>query len=151
MSSRNPLNMANDEIVGEITHLRDGIDHSSRRILELSRSLHDRMRRDDRRRIATNGPSNERTSIYLTYANLWSRFAGMVQQGLQRSRQADRVLRLLPDDPTPQREAAEVQPTAQEAAPEAQAVPSPSPLEDFITLYGEEMIRDAAADGQRER
>ena len=36
--------------------------------------------------------------VYVTYANHWSRFAGMVQQGLQRTRQADRLLRMLRED-----------------------------------------------------
>ena len=152
MPSRNPLHMNNEEIAGEIQYLRDGIDSSARRILDLSRTLHDRTRRDDRRRILANERPNERTNIYLTYSNLWTRFASMVQQGLQRTRQADRVLRLLPDDATERQAAAQAEPAQpEEAQPEAQPVPAPSPFEDFISVYGEEMIRDASADGQRER
>lgn len=159
MPTRNPLSMEPDQIVGEITHLRDGIDQSSRRILELSRTLHDRMRRENRARLARSQSvrsgtpeSNEatRTGLYLTYANLWTRFASMVQQGLQRSRQADRVIRLLPDEAPVLPTQAEAE-AAPEPAPEAQTVPTPSPLEDFITLYGEEMMRDASAERERER
>jgi hypothetical protein len=143
--------MSVEEIIGEIGQLREGIDISSRRITELSRSLYDRMRRNDRYRVATNGERNDATNIYTTYANLWLRFGGIVQQGLQRTRQADRILRLLPEEETPRRVAQDANPPP---APmqEAQTVPASSPFEDFITVYGEEMMRDASpADGQRER
>lgn len=140
MPNRNPANMVPDEILGEIAQLKVGLDVSTRRIMELSRTLHDRMRRSD--------PTASDRNVYLTYANAWSRFAGMVQQGLQRTQHADRLLRLLP-------EREEVQ-TPDRGHPEpvnvdqAHTMPVTSPLEDFITLYGEELTRDAS-DGQRQR
>lgn len=161
-TNRNPAHMTPEQIVGEIDYLRDGIDQSSRRIYELSRTLHDQMRREDRQRISRNltarpgtpeAAASTRSNVFLTYATIWTRLAGMVQQGLQRARQADRVLRLLPDDVPAarpaQEEVVETAPEPQaEAQAEAQAVPATSPLEDFIALYGEEMMRDA--DGQRQ-
>jgi hypothetical protein len=138
LSTRNPANLQPQEIVSEIADLRDYIDQSTRRIYELSRTLHDRMRRMD--------PGGDSRGIYTTYANSWSRFAGMVQQGLQRTRHADRVLGLLPRN-----EQTEPQTPAPAPVPvnQAQIVPAPSPLEDFISLYGEEMVHDA--DGQRQQ
>jgi hypothetical protein len=128
-SSRNPIHLPPDDIVGEIGELRDTIDRSSRRIYELSKVLYDRMRRSP-------GANRE---IYITYSNVWIRFAGMVQQGLQRSRQGDRVLRLLPETPerTPEVKIPEPMPERVQNAPA-------SPLEDFIELYGEEIVHDAA-------
>ncbi len=136
-SNHNPLYMAPEEITAEINGLRDEIDLSSRRIYELSRVLRDRMRRAD--------PTS--VGIYVTYANAWTRFAGMVQQGLQRTRVSDRVLRLLPEEQTPRRQDPTPEPQAQPQADQARPVPADDPLRDFIELYGEEVVRDA--DGQR--
>lgn len=142
-SSRNPAYMAPEDIVGEISNLRDGIEQGARRIFELSRALHDRMRRMD--------PNSQDIHVFITYSNVWTRFSGMVQQGLQRTRQANRILRLLPEERRAPPEAAppaEVQ--VVEPAEEAHTMPVSSPLEDFMTVYGEEYMRDAA-DRQRQR
>jgi hypothetical protein len=51
---------------------------------------------------------------------------------------------MIPDEPVE----APTQPTRPNTVDtDAQTVPSPSPLEDLITVYGEELVRDA--DGQR--
>jgi hypothetical protein len=123
--------MTPEDMVAEITGLRNGIESGARRIYELSRVLHDRMRRAD-----PNQPSRQ---VYVTYANVWIRFSGMVQQGLQRTRQTDRVLRLLP-----QEEVSSPELTPPEAEGQARSVPEPSATEDFISLYGEEYMRDAS-------
>ena len=139
-ANRNPANMLPEDILQEISALREGIEQGARRILELSKTLHDRMRRTD--------PSAADRSVYLTYSNSWSRFAGMVQQGLQRTRQADRLLRLLPereDSQTPDRAVPEPV-----RVDEAHSMPVTSPLDDFIKVYGEEYMQDAA-DRPRQR
>lgn len=137
----NPLTMEPEEIVAEIDEHRETIDRASRRIYELSRVLRDRMRRADPTLMG----------IYVTYSNAWTRFAGMIQQGLQRTQIAERVLRMLPEE-TPRAEQRSERPE-EEAHPEAtpvdqaRPVPDDHPLRDFIELYGEEVARDA--DGPR--
>jgi hypothetical protein len=133
--------MAPEDILAEISMLRDTVNQATRRIHDLSRILHDRMRRVD--------PDEADRGVYLTYSNAWARFAGMVQQGLQRTRQADRLLRLLADrDEAPTPDVTYPEPV--NLPDRAQSVPQPSALDDLIAVYGEEMTRDAA-DGQRQR
>jgi hypothetical protein len=119
-SSRNPIHLPPEDIVVEIGDLRDTIDQASRRIYELSKVLHDRMRRSP----------GENREVYITYSNIWVRFSGIVQQSLQRSRQGDRVLRLLTETPVRTPEVRIPEPTPQRV----QNSPASS-LEDFITLY----------------
>lgn len=128
--------MSPEEIATEIASHRNQIEASATRMFELAQSLRDRMRRP--------GTSEDSRNVYVTCSNVWMRFSGMVRQGVQRTRQADRLLRMIPE------ETYETQP--QPATPNAvdthaQNVPARSPLEDLITVYGEELVRDA--DGQR--
>lgn len=136
ISNRNPMNMAPEDIVQEINSARDTIEGASRRIYELSRTLHARMRRTS---------SSTDVGVYVTYANVWTRFAGMVQQGLRRTQQADRVLRLLQDeDPSVSPADEAPAPPPPEETDEAHSMPTESsPYEDLIAVYGEELVSDA--------
>lgn len=125
----NPANMSPEEIVRDIQNLRDTIHNASARLLELSRVLYHHARRE-RNQTSAGG-------VYLTYANAWTRFAGMVSQGIQRTRSAERVLGLL-EDPAPDTR------VEQAPAPEARSMPvRSSALEDLIAVYGEEVVGDA--------
>jgi hypothetical protein len=152
MPNRTPSSMAPAEIAAEITQLRNNVEGSVARIHELSRILLDRMRRQ---RMASTVP-DPNLDVYVTYANHWSRFAGMVQQGLQRTRQADRLLRMLREDEEQAAERADrpARPEPANSHPQpvpdqARSMPADSPLRDLIELYGEEIVQDA--DGQRPR
>jgi len=130
--------MRPEDILAEIDDLRDGMDTASRRIYELSRVLHHRMR--------LAGSANENASVYITYSNALSRFAGIVQQGLNRTRQADRLLGLL----SKTKEKVEVPPVeVPKEREEARPMPGTSALEDFISVYGEESVRDADRQSKR--
>jgi hypothetical protein len=138
--------MEPEQIAAEIGQLREGIDHSSRRIYELSRTLYDRVRR---RRHAS-GANAGNNDVYVTYAMAWTRFAGMVQQGLTRTRQSDRLLGMITEETPPEatpREQAAAHP--QPVAVQAHTMPTEGPEDDFITLDLVESVRDA--DRQRPR
>jgi hypothetical protein len=154
MPTRNAARMTTAQIVAEITHLRSTVEGASRRIYELSRMLYDQMRRGSVNGSRNDATANDSRDAYVTYANSWTRFAGMIQQGLQRMRHSDRLLRMIEDDAHERAERpAPEDPETSHPQPvnidQAHAVPNESPLRDFIDLYGEEMVRDA--DGQRQR
>lgn len=144
MPNRNSPNMEPQAIIDEINVLRDGIERSARRIHDLSRILHQQMRRSSLR---TGAQTQSRdNAVYVTFANVWTRFGGMVLQGLQRTRQADRVLGMLQKEEEqaerPQEEAQLPQEETQQNQPD---VPPPGPgfYDDLITVYGEEIVSDA--------
>lgn len=80
----------------------------------------------------------DRISAYTVFANNWMRFAGMISQGLQRSRSTDRILNRLPastqTEPAP---AAVLEPMVPTDHGQESSHGS-SPLEDLIEQYGEE-------------
>lgn len=129
MEFRNPQTMTPQEIVAEIRDLQKGLSRGATRIHELSRALYHRMRRT--------APGDD-TNVYITYSNAWTRFAGMVSQGLARTRSAERVLGMLRQEekepPTPPR---------QEAEERQESIPERSPMEDLIAAYQEETPFDA--------
>jgi hypothetical protein len=81
----------------------------------------------------------ERLSTYTFVANTWTRFAGMVIQGIQRTRSSDRLLRQLPDAEEPEIEQDE--PEAPPPAPVGEG--ETSPMEDLIEMYGEGDVNHA--------
>ena len=89
MNFRNPTTLSDEEVIDEIRQLREGIDLSARRIHELSKALYHRARR---------APSDQSSSSYVMYSNVWTRFAGMVEQGLRRSVSMDRLLSRAPEE-----------------------------------------------------
>lgn len=99
MDFRNPLHMTPDEIVAEVRELRTGLERGARRIHELSRTLYHRARRS----------GEDNAPAYITYANSWTRFAGMVSHGLARQSNVERLIR--PVTPPPDTEAVPTPPT----------------------------------------
>lgn len=91
----------------------------------------------------------ERISSYTAFSNTWIRFAGMIGQALQRTRSTDRILSRLPirDEPPtmPGRRVQEPPEEALQTPPEEpeEGVPTRSPMEDLIEMYGEETPSDA--------
>lgn|SRR5574338_111507 len=78
----------------------------------------------------------ERVSTYTVFANNWTRVAGMISQGLMRSRSTDRLLARLPvPDPDPEPETPPSPPPVQQ-----ESIQEPSAIEDLIDLYGEELL-----------
>jgi len=141
--ARNSQHMDPDEIVQEITSLRETMNLAAQRIIDLSRALYARARRS----------SDSTTSAYLSYANGWTRLAGALQQGLRRTSTTDRILfraqqiQQEASAPQPQAPAArKVQPTAERPNPLHNANPLRSDdrsTEDLVKLYGKEIVRGA--------
>lgn len=134
MERRNPSLMSYDEIVQEIGDLRKGVDQGARRIYELSRVLHDRARRDQQ---------DDTTGVYIAFSNAWSRFAGMVNQGLSRTASADRLLKLLPTEADKEEAAREADRREQRQARrerrrQARVSSEQSPMDALIEMYGSE-------------
>jgi hypothetical protein len=113
------MQMSTEEIVSEIGAIRQDLQVKFARVQGLAQGLYHRVRRE---------PPDDNTSVYLTYANAWMRFAGMATQGVTRTVSASRVLRRLTpvaneDAPTPRKQAVK----AKEAT---------APIEDLISMYG---------------
>jgi hypothetical protein len=124
--NQNPQALTNEEIIAEISGLRDEIERKGTRVHELSNALYRRVRK---------APADDTTAIYLTYANAWMRFSGMVSQGITRTAGAVRILKRLPPQP--------------QAAVEPIKTPKPkrrvnSPMESLIAMFGDDY--DMAAD-----
>ena len=83
----------------------------------------------------------DRISAYTVFANNWTRFAGMISQGLQRSRSTDRILNRLPastqTEPAP---APVLEPSMASTDHGRESSHGSSPLEDLIEQYGEESL-----------
>ena len=122
--------MTPEEIILEISGLRDEIEAKGVRIYTLAQTLYQRVRR---------APADDTTAIYMTYANAWTRFAGMVSQGAVRTASISRVLRRLPPKAS-QTEEPEKKVVVVKASEEA------SPAEALITMYDEEPLEPAQND-----
>lgn len=140
MEGRNPTLMTPQEILAEVSTHKKTMERSAARMRELSKVLHDRMRR--------NPPDEEDAGVYLAVANVWARFSGMVSQGISRTASADRLLRTIP---TPE-EKAEAERVAehrkQRKAHRQQRKAAGlslqrSPIEDLMEMYGSEEVIDA--------
>jgi hypothetical protein len=142
--TRDPRRMRPDEIVAEITSLRETVDLAARRIGDLSRTLYGHSRRQ----------ADATTPAYIAFANTWTRLAGAIQQGLRRTSTVDRVLdRALEAQsapPAPARAPKKQVQKAQEEGSENEPIRSNSPfeaadkpLDDLMKLYGQEIVRDA--------
>lgn len=139
MERRNPTLMASDEILQEIGDIRKSVDAGAKRIHELSRVLHEKARR---------GEQDDTTGIYIAVSNAWSRFSGMVAQGLSRTASADRLLKLLPTPESKEEAEREAQRQEQRQARRSRKRQSreeaaKSPMDALIELYGSEDVTDA--------
>lgn len=138
MEGRNPSLMSPEEIVREIADHKKSLERTVSRLSELSRGLHDRMRRNS---------GDEDASVYIAFSNVWVRFSGMISQGLSRTASGDRFLRMIPTQA--EREELEREQQRKRARAEhrrqrrAQAAPSRSPVEDLMEMYGSEEVINA--------
>ena len=114
-----------EAIVAEIGGLQDEIKDRGRRVHALATSLYRRTRR---------ATPDDSTVIYMAYANAQTRFAGMVEQVIQRTVRTARVLKRLPV-----KEAQEAQESPKIKKREDRTAPQPteSPMESLIGLYSE--------------
>jgi hypothetical protein len=119
---RLPTIMTPEEIILEIKSLRDEIEIKSVRIHTLAQTLYQRVRR---------APADDTTAIYMTYANAWTRFAGMVSQGSARTASISKVLRRLPP------KASQAEEPKKEVVAKATNAEEASPAEALITMYDE--------------
>ena len=112
--------------IDEVHTLQERIVQDARRIHELSRSIHQYARRT---------PPGQLTSAYVSYANVWTRFAGMVEQGLRRTSIASRtVISALNQSPP---EPVAPKPPIK-TPPKVYRSPAP-PNDDFAELFGEDL------------
>jgi hypothetical protein len=113
-------------MIAEIREIRERIDQDARRIYELSQALHQRARRN---------PAGSTTPAFIMYSNAWTRFAGMVAQGMRRTVTAERVIvPAMEEKPEPP-----VKPKLKE--PKGKVYRSPLPVnDDLVELFGEELV-----------
>lgn len=127
--SRDPRQMTAEEIVQEVYLLRDGMEKTAQRIVELSQTLYSKVRRT---------PADDYTSRFILFANTWTRLGAMVEGGIRRTASTTRII----DGVKREKREAEVK--------EATKPPTPKPVKPSATtplaeLYGEEMVNHAAA------
>lgn len=84
---KNPEIMTPEEIVREIESLQEEVSIKGRRAYDLSRSLYRRARKDT---------TNDNVTVYVTYANSITRFAGAIEQLVNRTLRSGRILQRIP-------------------------------------------------------
>lgn len=139
MNGRNATQMSPQEILAEVSEHKETMERSAARLRELSKVLHDRMRRDT---------TEEDSGVYLAVSNIWTRFAGMVTQGLSRTGSADRMLRMIP---TPEEKAEAQRVTEKRKERHArrkkqkavEAAAQQSPVEALMEMYSSEDVANA--------
>jgi len=114
-----PMQMTPEEIIAEIGTIHQDLQVKLARVQGLAQGLYHRARRE---------PPDDNTTVYITYANAWIRFAGMANQGVNRTVLASKVLRRL----TPVTEA-----TPERKKPANKPKDEAAPIEDLISMYGE--------------
>lgn len=130
--SRDPRTMACEELVQEIHTLREDMERTASRMVELAQSLYSKVRRS---------PSDEYTSRYITFANAWTRFGSMVDGGIRRTAGVTRLVSTIQREQQEAREEAERKEQLRSARVSAEAKPTVQP--DLVELYGEEMVTRA--------
>ena len=129
---RNPTQMTSAEILAEVMDQKKVIEQGALRLQELSKTLHDRMRRD---------PNEEDRGIYIAVSNVYARFGGMVAQGLNRTASADRLLRSIPtQEDKDEAERVEERRKRRREQRQAQrsAIPEPTLPDDVLAMYGQQ-------------
>lgn len=119
--NRAPTQMTPDEIVAEIGTLHQDLQSKLARVQGLAQGLYHRVRRE---------PPDDNTTVYLTYANAWMRFAGMANQGVTRTVSASKVLRRL----TPVSETTAVAPERKKVSSKPKE--DTAPIDALISMYG---------------
>ena len=134
--SRSVTAMSPEQIVAEISLLRESMTTQAQRINELSRTLY-----SQKRRTASDGT----TAAYIAYTNGWQRFSGALIQGLKRTGGIDRLLvRAKQAEVERQEREAAARVAAERKERKALRASSEAGLGDLIEIYGEEMVRDAS-------
>lgn len=135
--SQSPQHMTPDQIVAEIGELRESMNATAQRMLDLSKALYTQMRRTT---------ASNATPVYIAYSNAWMRFAGTMTQGMRRAMSSDRVLeryRQAEEEKVEQARRAAQASLKREAVRTSEASRKAA-FGDLIELYGEEMVRDAS-------
>ena len=134
---RNPTQMTSVEILAEVTEHKKVIEQGAKRLQELSKTLHDRMRRE---------PENEDRGIYIVVSNIYARFGGMVVQGLNRTASADRLLRSIPtqeDKDEAKRVEERTKQRREQRQAQRRAVPEPTLPDEVLAMYGQDEVTSA--------
>jgi hypothetical protein len=131
--NRPPLSMTPEEIISEIGTLRQELDVRLARIHGLAKGLYHQVRM---------APADDNTAVYITYAHAWTRFAGMANQGVQRTVSASKVLRQL----TPKENAAVV-PAAKGRQLRPVVAQDQSPMDSLIEMYRDPIENEGALVG----
>jgi len=118
ISKQNPDSMSVESVISEINDIHGGIRIQGKRVYDLAQSLYRRTRRT---------PADDTTSVYLTYANAMTRFAGALEQVSVRTMRVARVLKQLPELEEPKREL-------------PKKVKESTPIEALITSYTDPSI-----------
>jgi hypothetical protein len=140
MNIENPTKMASSAILDEILALREGLERTTTRLHELSRTLY----------AQSKGADGDEVPALLLYANAWARFSAAISQGLQRTANVERVLK------TAQRRTKDIR--EKEASDKARqekrdrkaylkslsTVTQPSGIDDLVALYGPDVVHDHA-------
>lgn len=124
--------MTPEEIVAEIGNLRQELDVRLSRIHGLAQGLYHQVRR---------ASADDNTAVYITYAHAWMRFAGMANQGVQRTVSASKVLRqLTPKD-------AAVAPAVKGRELRPMVAQDQSPMDSLIEMYRDPIENEGALVG----
>ena len=135
---KTPTTMTYPEIILEIQNTRASMRADGRRIHELCSILQTRVRRAEK---------DDFSSRYIAYANACIRFVGGVEQAAVRTASFDRVVGTIVKE---QEQAAEklAQDAKDAKAKDAKAAklrpPEAGGMADLVSLFGQEMIDDAA-------
>ena len=118
--------MTPEEISQEISGLQKGVEERATRIHALAQAIQHQVRR---------APVDDNTSIYISYAKAWDRFAGLVSQGSSRTASINRLLKTLakPDVVRKPIEKPVIKTAIAVQVPEEET----TPMEDLLAIYHE--------------
>lgn len=122
------------ELLAEISTLRESIRASAFKLLQVSDTLH---------RQARKATPTTTTRAYVTYANGWMRFSGMVTQGLKRADLTDALVKRAQQIEADEAEAVKAKQVAKDRR-DARIKSQMSSMGDLVELYGEEVVKYAS-------
>jgi len=124
-----------EDLVREIQSVREDMEKLASRMVELSQTLYQRVRKS---------PVDDYTSRYVAYANAWTRFGSMVDGGIRRTAGVNRLVAAIHRDRVEAEDAAQRQAQKERARLAREGRRSVTTDTDLISLYGEEMVNHAA-------
>jgi hypothetical protein len=122
-----------DQLLAEIATVKESLKVSAATLVQLSTELYNQSRR----------VQTASASAYVTTANGWMRFAGMVTQGIRRADLTDRQVVRAKEIEAQEAEIMKEREIAQQRRT-AQRQAQMSSVDDLVALYGEEMILNAS-------